>query len=119
MRKTILGLVLGFGLFTSCYYDNEEEMYPNTVGTTSSTTPATVTYNGDIKPLIAARCATSGCHVTNATFPDLSDYDKLKANITRVKVRAIDQRTMPAAGPLSNADIAKLQSWIDAGTPNN
>ncbi|MES2780247.1 MAG: hypothetical protein V4651_10165 [Bacteroidota bacterium] len=125
MNKLALFLLAGT-LLTGCYYDNEEELYPQTTtattattATTSTTTGTVVTYTSDIQPLIAANCAVPGCHVAGATFPDLSSYTGLKNNITAVKTRAIDQQTMPAAGPMSSADIAKLQSWIDAGALNN
>jgi PBP1b-binding outer membrane lipoprotein LpoB len=114
MKKVGSLIMLSIVILSGCYYDNEEELYPNQ---TSTTTPTTVTYSSDIQPLIASNCASSNCHQSGATSPDLSDYTKLTANITRVKVRAIDEKTMPSAGPLSNADIAKLQSWIDARTP--
>ena len=119
MKKVWSLIMLGIVILSGCYYDNEEELYPNQTSTTSTTTPIAVTYSSDIQPLIASRCASSNCHESGATFPDLSDYSKLTANITRVEVRAIDEKTMPSSGPLSNADITKLQSWIDAGTPNN
>ncbi|MES2558228.1 MAG: hypothetical protein V4590_00700 [Bacteroidota bacterium] len=119
MNKIYLTLI-GFTLLTGCYYDNEEELYPNaTTSTTSTTATTVVSYASDIQPMIAANCASSGCHMAGAQIPDLSDYAKLTNNIARVKVRAIDEKSMPAAAPLSNANIAKLQSWIDAGTPNN
>lgn len=102
---------------SGCAYNNEEELYPVQNNTTSNS--VVVKYSTDIQPLIASKCATSSCHAANRQFPDLSTFDKLKANITRVKFRAIEQKTMPAAGPLSNTEIAKLQSWIDAGSPNN
>jgi hypothetical protein len=117
MNKLFLPVCLIALTLSGCYYDNEQDLYPQQTSTTS--TNNVVTYSNDIQPLIASKCASSSCHATNAQPPDLSNYDKLKANITRVKVRAIDQRTMPAAGPLSNTEIAKIQSWIDAGTPNN
>jgi hypothetical protein len=119
MNKVFAVLVLGLCVLTGCYYDNEEELYPVTSTTSGQNDTIPVTYAGDIAPMIAANCATSGCHVANAQVPDLSDYAKLSANITRVKVRAIDLKTMPASGPLSSANIEKLRKWIDAGALNN
>lgn len=124
MNKIVAVIITG-ALFTGCYYDKEEELYPNSTTATTSTTSTTsttgtaVSYAADIQPLIASNCATPGCHRAGAQSPDLSDYAKLKNNIVRVKVRAIDDKNMPSAAPLSNANIAKLQSWIDAGALNN
>jgi len=105
----------------SCYYDNEQELYPNQFGSTTSTTstPVDVKYGTDIQPLIATRCASPGCHATSGQFPDLTSHAKLVNNLNRVEVRAIVQKSMPASGPLSSADITKLKSWIDAGAKNN
>jgi len=116
MNKLLL-IVSASLVMAGCYYDNEEELYPNS--TTSTVVSDSVKYSADIAPLISGNCATSGCHVAGAQVPDLSTYAGLKANIDRVKVRAIDEKTMPAAGPLSNANIARLQKWIDQGALNN
>jgi PBP1b-binding outer membrane lipoprotein LpoB len=119
MKKQLIYLsILSAILFSSsCYYDNKEELYPNTFGGTSTCDTTNQKYSTGINTLINNNCATAGCHVTGATSPDLSSYQKVKDNITRVKVRAIDQKTMPAAGPLSVCDINKLTAWINAGMP--
>jgi hypothetical protein len=36
-------------------------------------------------------------------------------NKARIKVRAVDQGTMPPSGPLSQADKDKINAWINAG----
>jgi hypothetical protein len=119
MNRLLLLLTVSLA-FTGCYYDNEEDLYPaSTTSTTSITDTTTIKYSTDIQPIISGNCAISSCHVSGAQVPDLSDYAKLKANIDRVQVRAIEQKSMPAAGPLSNANLAKLQKWIDAGALNN
>ncbi len=102
---------------TSCYYDNKEELYPNTFGGTSTCDTTNQKYSTGINTIINNNCASAGCHVVGAQSPDLSSYQKVKDNIARVKVRAIDQKTMPAAAPLSVCDINKLTAWINAGMP--
>ncbi len=128
-KFVVLGLiVLVLTMFNACSYDNEEDLYPeppidhnpaDTADVDTTVSDNKISYTKDVRPIIAGHCATSGCHVAQGQPPDLSDYAKLKASIDRVKVRAIDQRTMPASGPLSNADILKLQTWIDEGALNN
>lgn len=105
-------------VLTGCYYDNEQELYPNN-STTSTTSTTVVTYSGDIQPLMTNKCASPGCHVAGAQSPNLSTYNGVSTNKDRVRIRAVVQKTMPSAGPLSNSDIAKLDSWIQAGAPNN
>lgn len=98
-----------------CYYDKEDQLYPNLTGCDSTN----VTFSASIQPIISSRCSINGCHVAGAQVPDLSTYTNIVANIARVKVRAMDLKTMPSSGPLSTCEIAKLQKWINAGTPNN
>lgn len=100
---------------TGCYYDKEEELYPNSFYNDTTT----YYYAKDIKPLMDASCATSLCHSTGKQAPDLSTYAGLSASAARVKVRAVDQRNMPTGGSLSVADINKLRNWIAAGALNN
>lgn len=118
MKKLlILGAFATLLYSTGCYYDNKEELYPNTYGGTSTCDTTNQTYTASIKTIIDVNCASVGCHVTGGQSPDLTSYQKVKDNITRVKVRAIDLKTMPAAAPLSVCDMNKLTAWINAGTP--
>lgn len=113
MKKVLIVCSVAL-IFFGCYTDKEEELYPN-----SDCDIANVTYANNIKQLVENRCATSGCHVAGATLPDLSDYNKLKQNIDRVKVRAIDLKTMPQGAPLNKCETDKLAKWISEGAINN
>ena len=118
INKTFFtGIILGVSMLSSCYYDNKEELYPNTYGTKITCDSANLTYTNSIKTLVDAHCASSSCHAAGGTSPDLSSYTNVTNNITRVKARAIDLKTMPASGPLTVCEINKLQAWINAGTP--
>jgi hypothetical protein len=57
--------------------------------------------------------------LAGAQIPDLSTYDGVSNNILRIQVRAIDEKSMPSAGPLSACDLQKLQIWINNGAQNN
>lgn len=115
--KKLIYLLLGLLLLGSCYYDNEEELYPSS-GVTDT---AAVSYSATIQPMIAQNCAISGCHTANAQMPDLSSYAGVFANRDRVKARAVDASPspMPASGLMSAANTNKLARWIDAGALNN
>ncbi len=115
MKSKIAGLIILGALLSSCYKDNEEELYPNSIVNDT----ATYTYTADIKPLMTSNCAYGSCHVSGAQAPDLSNYNSLKANISSVKNRAIDLKTMPTGGPMSPANISKLSKWISDGALNN
>lgn len=117
MKKLLYTLVAASAIAISgCYYDKEEELYPNSVGSSSCDT-ASQTYTTHIKSIIDSKCATSSCHVAGAQSPDLSTYQGVVNNIARVKVRAIDDKTMPSAAPLPACEINKITAWINAGKP--
>lgn len=101
-------------LISSCYYDKEEELYPNQAGSCDTTG---ISYSKGISTILNGTCAVSGCHVAGGQIPDLSDYSKVQANSVRVKVRAVDLKTMPPGITLSDCNIKKLDTWIQKGTP--
>lgn len=111
-------MVTSLCVFTGCYYDNEEELYPNAGG--SNTPSDSVSYSATIAPMMASNCTTPGCHATGAQSPDLTSYTGVFNNRERVKIRAVDgPNWMPAAGPMSQSNRTNLGKWIDAGAPNN
>lgn len=119
MYKYFLIATLSSSLFSACYYDNEETLYPKTELPADCDTTS-LTYNGKIKAIINQNCAYAGCHL-NGQSPDLSNYDNVVASIERVKIRAIDQRSMPpsnASSTPNNCEISLLKTWIEKGAPN-
>jgi hypothetical protein len=91
----------------------------------SSAAPVGTTYYKDIKPLVEEKCL--GCHVEDGIAPfSLEDYPHVRAVRDRIKV-AVKARVMPPwlAAPgcadyvgdrsLSDAQIALLTGWIEAG----
>lgn len=105
-------------LFTSgCYYDKEEELYPQGL----QNIPANVSFTGDIQPIISKSCATSGCHAADGQSPALTSYSQIAANKDQIKARAVDGNPsfMPASGALSQSDRTKLATWITKGALNN
>ncbi|MBJ7429467.1 MAG: hypothetical protein JHD28_11010 [Bacteroidia bacterium] len=116
MKKILLAtILLSFVVLSGCYYDKEEELYPNSINNTDCNAP--LTYNTGIKTLINSNCATSGCHAAGGISPDLSNYTLLKASISSVKFRAIDVKNMPRPSGMSACNITKLDNWIKAGSP--
>lgn len=116
-RSPIL-LVLLTMVFSACYYDNEEELYPNDFCETTA-----VSWSVTIQPLMQTRCAIPGCHVPGAQTPDLSNYNSVKAQADagRIKARVIDgvPSIMPPSGRLPSCDQKKLEAWLLQGAPNN
>jgi len=116
MKKIIfLALLSGFGILTGCYYDKEEELYPNL--TTNTDCNKQLTYNTGIKTIIDINCATSSCHGAGGTSPDLSNFQLVVSNATGITERAITEKNMPAPSGMSSCNIIKLDNWIKAGMP--
>ncbi len=123
MRKTAsLFLLAVVCLLASpgCYYDNEEELYPNSFCDTVN-----VTYSGAVSTIINTNCAVPGCHVAGGTGTgNFTIYNDLKAQVdngrllpsVRWESGAIP---MPTSGKLRDCDVRQLEIWVAAGAPNN
>ncbi len=116
MKKKILYLLAGIIVFTGCYYDKEEILYPD--GINCSTVPAR--FATDVNPIIQTRCAVAGCHAagsTNGRGP-LTSYDLIKNAAVEIK-SAVVSGFMPQGSSLTPAEIKAISCWVDAGAPNN
>jgi len=115
----ILGLISFTLGLTSCYYDNEEDLYPG--GTACDTT--NVSYSTSVAPVFAAYC--NNCHSGGAPSGNIAtdNYASVKANISRIK-GAINHTSgyspMPQGGnKLGDCELSKISAWINQGMPNN
>ena len=104
-------------LANACYYDNAETLYG---GAGDCSTPD-VTYVADIKQIMDAQCATSGCHVNGTGRVDLSDYTGVQgiAADGQLESRVLVRKDMPPVAPLSLCDQQKIKAWIQNGANNN
>jgi len=75
----------------------------------------TVSFVNDVMPMLKKGCL---CHVQGGEAPLLDTYSNVKAN-ANASMQSILAGDMPPQGPLSASDKNILQSWINAGTPNN
>lgn len=80
----------------------------------------------EVRTIIVQRCAV--CHSETPTIPDFAvapldvKFDtpaQIKALASRIKVRAVEQRTMPLGNRTGMTDEERdiLRRWIDAGAP--
>jgi hypothetical protein len=123
MKQLLISLatITIFSLFfVSCYYDNEEALYP-TINNACDTT--NVTYSGTIAPILNNSCYS--CHSdANASFGGgirLQAIADVITNSTKV-VAAIKQTgpfPMPPGGKLNSCSITQFDIWIRNGMPNN
>ncbi len=93
---------------------------------------AAVSFQDDIQPILAERCATPGCHAAPGVAGlNLSEYDTFKAGGVNgpafiagdgkdsLVVRRIDGGGMPPGAPLDADTIQLFIDWIDEGAENN
>ncbi len=124
MMKLISGLLMPLLLLVltnGCYYDNEEELYPQT---TQCDTTA-VTYSLAIAPIMQQFCNT--CHSAGAPSGGVvtDNYQGLSVVANNgILWKAVNHETgatpMPQGGnKLSDCNLLKIKKWIDQGSPNN
>ena len=119
-QKTILILnlfLLSILALSSCYYDNEEELYPN--GANCDVT--NLDYQANIKPIFETNCAISGCHVAGTGRKNLSTDQGIQdiVNDGRLEERVLIRKDMPPSQPLSSCEIAYLKAWLNSGASAN
>jgi hypothetical protein len=119
-------LVIFLAILSSCYYDNEEELYPGQAGCDTTN----VAYSGTVFPIIDENC--TDCHSGSAPQGNvlLQDYATISAagaipagnygSLYGVVSHHPDNSPMPKNGAqLSDCKIAQIKKWIDDGTPDN
>lgn len=108
---------------TGCYYDKEDLLY----GTETCNTTVASTYSTEVSAIMSSHCAVGGCHNASSAASGivLDNYAGVKTQVDNGKLIGVITHTggfipMPrGAAKLSDCNIAKIQSWINAGAPNN
>ena len=122
-RNRRVGVAMIFALVMvvaqSCYYDNEEELYP--FANESCDTLSVITYSNKIEAIIQNNCAVSGCHTgvspTGGLFLDTYAQVKAIAENGDLTDRTIVQQDMPPSSPLSNCEMEAIQEWVNNNSP--
>jgi hypothetical protein len=125
MKKylVVAGLLL---LFSSCYNDKYDRLYPMVVNPCDTTT---ITYAKDIQPIIAANCFKpgSGCHDVAGTsginfetsITSLQGYAASGVLLGDINWHT-GYNPMPKGGAkMSDCEINKITRWVHLGAPNN
>jgi len=121
MQKQIF-LLFAFGsvLLNGCYYDNEEELYPNSFCDTVN-----VTYSNKVGDIVRAKCAIPGCHVAGGGGTgDFTQFSGVSAQVANGKFLQTVKRgpgsiPMPPSGPLRPCEVQQIEKWIANGAANN
>ncbi len=120
-NKAVFIAVLAAGILSiqSCYYDKEDLLYPGSNQPVNCSTVA-AKFSANVLPLITSKCAIGGCHDATASGGRIfQNYSQISAAKDRINARAVVEKSMPASGPLSAAEVSILQCWIESGAPNN
>ena len=114
--------MVGMVVISSCYYDVAEELYPPTTCITDNMSLQT-----NIVPILQSNCYV--CHSSTAGPGNgnviLDVYAEINKYATSGQlVGAINHASgfspMPQnAAKLVSCDIAQIESWVEAGAPNN
>lgn len=101
---------------SGCYYDIEQDLYPN-----SFCDLANVTWTTNIEPLVQSRCAIPGCHVPGETSPDLTTYAGVKGSVDAgtFRDRVVVVKDMPSGSSLTSCQIQQVELWLNAGATQN
>jgi len=118
-------LILTFGIgLSGCYKDVIKPDLP----VDPNAPPQPVSYNAELKPLFASKCAGVGCHVSGAHKPYLTaDVSYLQivnggfVNLALPKQSILYKQVYGDMGEHipSPADRQKVYDWIRNGAPNN
>lgn len=115
IKKISSVLALAF-VFSSCYYDKEELLYPSPVDCNT----LNARYSTHIAPIIQTRCAISGCHDASSGNKGgpFTNYTlvQLKANTIKAQV---ESGAMPQGSSLTANEIRLISCWVSSGAPNN
>ena len=119
----LLTFVIVLFLALSCYYDNEEALYP---ALNSTCDTVSVTFSGTIKPVLSNNCL--ACHSNSAaSFAGnnikLEDYTDVQSRTTAI-TGSINHTgsfsPMPKnGGKLNDCLIRQFDIWVQNGAQNN
>lgn len=122
MRKTLPILSAILILSQGCYYDNAEELYEfedqlNAINCDD----LRVSFTDEVFPIIQGNCNITGCHVAGGNGILLENYNNVKAKVDNGSMMelVVNNQSMPPAQPLTGCQISQIESWINAGAPNN
>jgi hypothetical protein len=116
-------LIAVVSLFTSCYYNKEDFLYPVYPNQQTGTCDTTnITYGLTIKPIFDNNC--KGCHSSGSAF-NLDGYAALSAYLASNSQKLLDDinytgsQHMPPSTKMGDCQIKQISIWIKAGYPNN
>lgn len=124
-NKITLLIALGFACLvafpTSCYYNNEEDLYGPDQTTSCDTSG--IRYSVEIKKILNDNC--NDCHLSTGitySFIPYENYEQFREVALNGKLveRINDQSApMPQSGLMDKCSRLKIEAWVKAGAPDN
>jgi hypothetical protein len=126
IRNKIIILFMGIVLFSACYYDKKDQVYPQVVVTSCDTT--NITYAVTVTNILNTSC--NNCHGTASANVSgggilLSTYASVKPYVTNGKlINSMVQNGQASPMPknmakLDQCTINKMILWVNKGALNN
>lgn len=115
---------------TGCYYDNLEKLHPELLLNEDCDTTGVISYQNHITTIFIASCGATdnACHnvIGSGGGYVLDNYADVKIAVeSGILMNSITwtggalQMPKGSSAKLGDCQIAKIQKWIDAGSPNN
>lgn len=125
MKKLIAILsVAATGVFTGCYNDNMDDVYPGAGLFQPCDTMTVISYQQDIVPIIQNNCI--ACHSGAGANADVhldsyqGVYDVANVGLfTGVTWHEATYTPMPPNYQLDSCSLVQIKKWVLAGAPNN
>ena len=122
-RAIRITLILAIAFISGCYYDNEERLYPKLSNPCDDTV---VIFSGTVTQILqpCLSCHSNSNAASSGSGIKLENYADVQTSAKNGKLMGAINHTsaypMPkGGGKLADCEIAQLQKWIDAQTPNN
>ncbi len=112
--RPIIVLFASGSVLISCVYNVENEGM-----VIDDLCDPAVSYSATIQPLIATNCMP--CHGEDGGIPEapnLTTYTAVQSRASLIK-EVTQSRRMPQEGTLTDAEIAAIKCWVDAGAMDN
>ncbi|MBK8700793.1 MAG: hypothetical protein IPN29_15120 [Saprospiraceae bacterium] len=120
VQRTIKWMLFVTVAITSCYYDNEETLYPS-----GQCVVENMSYTNDISSIIKNNCLVCHNSVSLKGNIDLEGYDKLKKYVDNggllgsIKHQSGYSPMPQNTSKLTDCQISKIEQWITQGALNN
>jgi mono/diheme cytochrome c family protein len=125
MKALFISVVTGLFLFSGCYYDSKDYLYP-TLSTVCTDTISPVTYDGVVAKILSDNNC-SGCHSGGSPSGGilLDSYANVKLQVDNGQFLGSILRTgaytgskaMPPGGALDDCELSALKKWINNSAP--